>query len=163
MPEITDRQLDRLLDAIAGATNATTASIQANSRTLESFNLVMAQIAELKTDLAVLKVGQDAHGKEQTEMRLLLIGPMNNGIIFQDHDRIVALEKRHTADLEEHSTRLDSAVSSGKRNDVVVTIVNGLFAMVTSFVMSKWGGPALKASAFITGRIGAFISTLFRV
>lgn len=165
MPDLNETQFNKLLDAMTATASAATASIEAISRTQTNINAIALSIADIKTDIALLRQVQQTHSQEQTEMRMLMIGTRNDGIIFQDRDRITALEKKNAAEFKRHSERLDASIKDGNQKDFKVTVLNAIFSLLSSAMMVKWGVPiANKVSElFHTGVLTAWIARIFNV
>lgn len=130
--ELNERHISQLLDAVKSTADLAAATTSANKTTMEALGRLSSEVTEMRTQVALLMAAQQRHADEQREMAKRLFGEKDDGVIQRQNDRIEEIRLELATEIEENKR-------SGKRADGMMSVINGLFSMVSSFVMSRFG------------------------
>ena len=130
--ELNERHVSQLLEAVKSTADVAREATAANKANMEAINRLSEQVSELRTQVALSIQDQKRHQDEQTAMNTRLFGTKDDGIIQRQNERIEDIRLELATDIDENHR-------AGKKADGALAIINGLFSIVTSFLLKQFG------------------------
>lgn len=131
--ELTERHISQLLDAVKSSTDAAAATTTTNRVVMEELNKLSAEVSSLKMQVALSRQEQKNTAEQVKELHRKLFGDKDDGIIQRQNDRIEEIRLELAEDIADNKR-------NSKKADGILSVINGIFSMITSFAMSKYGG-----------------------
>lgn len=139
--ELSDKQFELMMNTIKSNAEAMTAI--RSQELLNEIRSMSSKIAELTTDIHLLRQTQETHAKEQTALNLKLIGNQDDGIIYKLFNTL-------RTDVDKLKIAHEDHVTQAKKNDAATGVLSGAFSLITNWAMQHFG-TGVKVSLFLRG------------